>query len=98
MRRSALRDSNDTSGRANQLPADLFLSIHHDSVPTWLLEKWDYEGQERGFSDRFSGHSIFVSALNPEFKEVYVSDMRLNGVMTFSAPEVFEPVAAPAPR
>jgi N-acetylmuramoyl-L-alanine amidase len=55
-------------GRANQLPADLFLSVHHDSVPTWLLEKWEYEGQERGFSDRFSGHSIFVSALNPEFK------------------------------
>jgi N-acetylmuramoyl-L-alanine amidase len=53
---------------ANQLPADLFLSIHHDSVPTWLLEKWQHEGQERGFSDRFSGHSIFVSSLNPELK------------------------------
>jgi N-acetylmuramoyl-L-alanine amidase len=53
---------------ANHLPADLFLSIHHDSVPTWLLEKWEYEGQERGFSDRFHGHSIFVSSLNPELK------------------------------
>src|SRR5215218_3063088 len=53
---------------ANHLPADLFLSIHHDSVPTWLLEKWQHEGQERGFSDRFHGHSIFVSSLNPEIK------------------------------
>jgi N-acetylmuramoyl-L-alanine amidase len=53
---------------ANQLPADLFLSIHHDSVPTWLLEKWEHDGQERRFSDRFRGHSIFVSSLNPEFK------------------------------
>jgi N-acetylmuramoyl-L-alanine amidase len=53
---------------ANHLPADLFLSIHHDSVPAWLLEKWEHEGQERGFSDRFRGHSIFVSSLNPEFK------------------------------
>jgi N-acetylmuramoyl-L-alanine amidase len=53
---------------ANHLPADLFLSIHHDSVPTWLLEKWEHDGQERGFSDRFRGHSIFVSSLNPELK------------------------------
>jgi N-acetylmuramoyl-L-alanine amidase len=47
--------------RANSLPADLFLSIHHDSVPDAFLEKWEYEGEERGFSDRFKGHSIFVS-------------------------------------
>lgn len=53
---------------ANHLPADLFLSIHHDSVPTWLLEKWEHDGQERRFSDRFRGHSIFVSSLNPELK------------------------------
>jgi N-acetylmuramoyl-L-alanine amidase len=53
---------------ANQLPADLFLSIHHDSVPTWLLEKWEHDGQERRFSDRFRGHSIFISSANPEFK------------------------------
>lgn len=31
--------------------------------------------------------------LNPEHKEIYVTDMRLNGVFTFSVPEVFEPVA-----
>lgn len=48
-------------GRANTLPADLFLSIHHDSVPEWLLETWEYEGRQYRFSDRFKGHSIFVS-------------------------------------
>ena len=32
-------------------------------------------------------------ALNPEHKEIYVTDMGLNGVMTFSVPEVFRPVA-----
>jgi hypothetical protein len=31
----------------------------------------------------------FAVALNPEHKEIYVTDMRLNGVMTFSVPEVF---------
>src|SRR5439155_16674309 len=30
--------------KANRLPADLFLSIHHDSVPDSFLEKWEYEG------------------------------------------------------
>ena len=52
--------------RANALEADLFLSIHHDSVPDKFLEKWEYEGQQRGFSDRFHGHSIFISNDNSD--------------------------------
>jgi N-acetylmuramoyl-L-alanine amidase len=51
-------------GRANRLSADLFLSIHHDSVPDSFLERWEYEGQAHGFSDRFKGHSIFFSNEN----------------------------------
>ena len=47
--------------RANGLSADLLLSIHHDSVPDSFLEKWEFEGTERKFSDRFEGHSIFIS-------------------------------------
>jgi N-acetylmuramoyl-L-alanine amidase len=47
--------------RAKELAADLFLSIHHDSVPSRFLEKWEVEGEQRSFSDRFSGHSIFIS-------------------------------------
>ena len=50
--------------RANRLSADLFLSIHHDSVPDSFLETWEYEGHEHGFSDRFKGHSIFFSNEN----------------------------------
>jgi len=46
------------------LSADLFLSIHHDSVPDSFLETWEYEGHEHGFSDRFKGHSIFFSNEN----------------------------------
>lgn len=52
---------------ANDLQADLFLSIHHDSVPNSLLENWDFEGRKSHFSDRFGGYSVFVSRENPEF-------------------------------
>lgn len=53
---------------ANQASADLFLSIHHDSVPRNFLEIWDYEGKARSFSDRFKGHSIFVSKSTHDLK------------------------------
>ncbi len=54
--------------RANSLPADLFLSIHHDSVPDAFKETWEYEGQEHKFCDRFPGHSIFISNDNADRK------------------------------
>jgi N-acetylmuramoyl-L-alanine amidase len=54
--------------RANKSSADLFLSIHHDSVPDKFLEKWQFAGKEHGFSDRFKGHSIFVSNGNSDFR------------------------------
>jgi N-acetylmuramoyl-L-alanine amidase len=53
---------------ANDLNANLFLSIHHDSVPNSLLENWEFEGKKSHFSDRFSGYSVFVSRNNPDFK------------------------------
>src|SRR5262245_21579258 len=49
---------------ANRLPAQLFLSIHHDSVPSQFKETWEYEGKPHQFSDRFKGHSIFISNEN----------------------------------
>jgi N-acetylmuramoyl-L-alanine amidase len=54
--------------RANSSSADLFLSIHHDSVPNSFLEKWEFAGIRLPFSDRFKGHSIFVSNGNPDFR------------------------------
>ncbi len=50
--------------RANARPANLFLSIHHDAVPDNFVERWDDDGTPRPFSDRFKGHSIFVSYSN----------------------------------
>jgi N-acetylmuramoyl-L-alanine amidase len=54
---------------ANELGANLLLSIHHDSVPDKFLEKWDYNGKPETFSDRFKGHSIFVSDDNIDPKD-----------------------------
>jgi N-acetylmuramoyl-L-alanine amidase len=48
-------------------PADLFLAIHHDAVPDKFLEKWTYDGKPQNYCDRFKGHSIFVSRLNPDY-------------------------------
>ena len=51
--------------RANEWPADLFLSIHHDLVPARFLDVWDHEGVQRKYSDRFRGHSMFVLPREP---------------------------------
>jgi N-acetylmuramoyl-L-alanine amidase len=71
---------------ANNLSADLFLSIHHDSVPNSFLENWEFEGKKSHFSDRFSGYSVFVSRNNPDFKtsfsfaELLAKEMKAQGL------------------
>lgn len=57
------------AARAGALKADLFLAIHHDAVPDRLAETWQFAGQEQHFSDRFPGHSLFVSTENPNHAE-----------------------------
>ena len=59
----------ERAARANVMHADLFIAIHHNSVPNNLIETWEYEGQKHQFSDRFSGYSIFVSSENGDFKD-----------------------------
>ena len=44
--------------------ARLFVSIHHDAVQPHYLQKWEFEGADRHYSDRFSGYSLFVSRDN----------------------------------
>jgi N-acetylmuramoyl-L-alanine amidase len=50
--------------RATRLKADLFLAIHHDSVPDSFLQKWEFDGEQHTYCDRFPGHSIFISNSN----------------------------------
>ncbi len=61
-------------------------------VGMWSLDddgdvapKWTITGKQTGLK------KPFAVALNPEQKELYVTDMRLNGVMTFVVPEIFQP-------
>jgi N-acetylmuramoyl-L-alanine amidase len=71
---------------ANDLHANLFLSIHHDSVPDKFLENWEFENKKSHFSDRFSGYSVFVSRNNPDFKtsllfaELVAKEMKAQGL------------------
>jgi N-acetylmuramoyl-L-alanine amidase len=71
---------------ADKLHANLFLSIHHDSVPDKFLENWEFEGKKSHFSDRFSGYSVFVSHGNPDFKtslafaELVAREMKAGGL------------------
>ncbi len=62
---------------AQKRDARLFLSIHHDSVQPHYLSDWQVGGQTRKYSDRFSGHSLFVSSLNLHAKESIAFATRL---------------------
>ena len=46
--------------------ADFFLSIHHDSTSASELTEWEWMGSPQTFSDRWAGHSMFVSTRNPD--------------------------------
>ncbi len=48
--------------------ADLFLSIHHDSVNEKYLKQWQDGDTVRDHADAFRGFSLFVSRKNPAFK------------------------------
>jgi N-acetylmuramoyl-L-alanine amidase len=52
--------------KANSMPGDLFISVHHDSVPERFVQVWEYGGKQQRYSDQFRGHSIFISYENPE--------------------------------
>jgi N-acetylmuramoyl-L-alanine amidase len=51
---------------ANRLPADLFISIHHDSVPDNLIHTWQYEGHDQQYNDDYPGYALFISNDNAD--------------------------------
>lgn len=56
----------ERAARANRMRADLFISIHHDSVPDYLLQTWQYAGQEQHYNDDYPGYAIFISNDNAD--------------------------------
>jgi N-acetylmuramoyl-L-alanine amidase len=51
----------ERAARANGMHADLFIAIHHDSVPDNLLQSWEYEGQQQQYNDDYPGYALFIS-------------------------------------
>jgi DNA-binding beta-propeller fold protein YncE len=72
-------------------PPRVFVGMWSEDDDGDVAPKWTITGKQTTLKKPFS------VAINPEHKEIYVTDMRLNGLMTFFVPEVFEPVARPAP-
>lgn len=59
--------ADDLLARAPQAAgAQLLLSVHHDSVQPRYLRQWRHGGEARAYSDRFGGHSLFISGRNPQ--------------------------------
>jgi len=56
----------ERAARANAMHTDLFLAIHHDSVPDNLLQTWEYEGQPYSYNDDYPGYALFVSYDNAD--------------------------------
>lgn len=55
------------AARPESVPdVDFLLSIHHDSVSEHELTPWIWQGRALDFSDRWQGHSMFVSRRNLE--------------------------------
>ncbi len=61
----------DRTKIAEEKKADIFISLHHDSVQQKYLDKWDFKQKINHYSDRFSGYSIFISNKNGQAKESY---------------------------
>jgi N-acetylmuramoyl-L-alanine amidase len=57
------------SQRANDLGADLFISIHHDGVTNQTLMPWQYNGKTHWFLDKFEGFSLWVSQKNNKYED-----------------------------
>jgi N-acetylmuramoyl-L-alanine amidase len=56
----------ERAARANAMHADLFIAIHHDSVPDNLKQIWEYAGQKNEFNDDYPGYAIFISNDNAD--------------------------------
>ncbi len=63
------RGLRERTDRANDLGADVFLSIHHDAVRKEYLQSWRYQDKEYFFYDQASGFSLHVSPKNEQFDE-----------------------------
>jgi N-acetylmuramoyl-L-alanine amidase len=70
---------------AREHSAQVFISIHHDSVKPRFLSLWTYKGKRRLYSDKFHGYSIFYSDKNKsaraslDFARLLGAELRSHG-------------------
>ena len=100
---------NGTSGlnrradRANDMHADIFLSIHHDGVRNEYLKPWLYHGEEHFFFDDSKGFSLHISPKNTRYEESLnlarmLADQLIRGGLHFTTVhEPSNPTGARAP-
>jgi N-acetylmuramoyl-L-alanine amidase len=51
----------------SDIGADVFVSIHHDSVNEKYRKLWEYGERKQEYADDFSGYSLFVSRAGKQF-------------------------------
>ncbi|BCL76102.1 N-acetylmuramoyl-L-alanine amidase [Jeongeupia sp. HS-3] len=61
--------------------AELFISIHHDSVNERYLSNWAVNGKTWRYSDISRGYSVFVSPDNPEYAASLACAEAVGGAM-----------------
>jgi N-acetylmuramoyl-L-alanine amidase len=91
---------NQRAVRANNMNADIFISLHHDSVRDQFLHPWTDQGKDRRFFDESSGFSLHVS---PRFREslrlakILADLLMASGLHFTTAHELKNPVGARVP-
>ena len=66
------------------IPEGVFVGIWEISDNGNVAQRWKIEGKFSNILAKPCGVT-----LNPKHKEIYVSDMRLNSILTYSFPEMF---------
>jgi N-acetylmuramoyl-L-alanine amidase len=55
--------------RANDMDADIFISIHHNGANNTTLIPWQYHGAEHYYLDKFKGYAILISRRHNRYEE-----------------------------